>query len=466
MSSTDYHVPQTRPPCQIRPMPWSVVPRLTGREYRALLTNIRTHGVLVPIIIDELGQIIDGYHRWRAATRCGRRDVPVTMVCGLTDDEKRQLARRTNLCRRHVTAGQKTAMVEQQLRETPELASRAIARLLGVDHKLVTRARKRLEKTGEIAVVDVIETVTKDGTKQVHPMEKKPLAIPLSGLAAAERAVRNAGEFPDGGIPRWATSGSRLNKAAGKAKKERREAEELSRYASQEYSGELEIDTVRREDLRELDLPDESIDLIFTDPRYHQTDLDVYEALAALAARTLKPGCLLFTYCGKQYLPQVIERLGRHLEYVWTMADVYETGNHVVELVQVKEKYRTILVYKRPGETPLRHLVPDAVKSCKQKDDHELQNADVAARKYIEAYTRLGDVVLDPCSGGGTIPAVCVELDRHFVAFDVDPKSVKRTQRRVEAARTLRQATNEVITSDNWDETPQVSSVAMAVASL
>jgi len=161
----------------------------------------------------------------------------------------------------------------------------------------------------------------------------------------------------------------------------------------------------------------------------------------------------------------VIERLGRHLEYVWAMADVYETGDHVVEAVRVKEKYRTILVYKRPGETPKRVLVPDAVHSPKQKDEHEFQNADVAVRQYIEAYTRLGDVVLDPCCGGGTVPAVCVELDRHFVAFDIEAKSVKRTQRRVEAVRNLKQATDDAVTAAEQDQ-PEPSPVAVGVGSL
>lgn len=55
----------------------------------------------------------------------------------------------------------------------------------------------------------------------------------------------------------------------------------------------------------------------------------------------------------------------------------------------------------------------------------------MGARTYIEAYTRYGDVVLDPCRGGGTVPAVCLELNRHFIAFDVDETAVKPTRRRL-----------------------------------
>lgn len=190
-------------------------------------------------------------------------------------------------------------------------------------------------------------------------------------------------------------------------------------------------------------------------PQEREDQLDIYEAIAKLASRALKPGCMLFVYCGKQFLPQVIERLGHHLDYVWTMADVYETGDHVVEAVRIKEKYRTILVYKKAGETPKRVLVPDAVHSPKQKDDHEWQNADV------------------------TVPAVCVELNRHFVAYDIDPKSVKRTLRRLDSVKNLTRefgtgsgggsavatghAIPRVVASSVWDgETPAEITAARA----
>jgi DNA-cytosine methyltransferase len=412
----------------IRPSTWRVVPNLIARQYRALLESIIVYGVQVPIVIDEHGTIIDGYHRWRAAVWAKRRDIPFTIVPGLSEAGKRELARRLNLARRHPGPSQRRQIVEEQLRERPDLSSRAVGRLLGVDHKTASKARKRLEAAGEIPVVT---TVTDEHGKQKQPVQKSR-AIHCRSIAEAQRAIRDATEFGDDPIPTSANDARSMAKAAAKHKKDRLDDEDLARYLAERYSGELEIDSVRREDIRKLDLPEGSVDLIYTDPQYHEDHLETYEALAELASRVLKPGCLLFVYCGKQFLPDVIQRLGSHLDYVWTMADVFETGDHVVDSVRVKEKYRTILVYKRPGETPKRVLVPDAVHSPKQKDDHDWQNSCEAARTYIEAYTRPGDVVLDPFVGGGTVPAVCVELNRHFLAFDADPNAVKRTLRRLE----------------------------------
>ncbi len=448
MTKTIDHVQSPEAVPEIHPTPWRVVPPLTARQYRGLLLSIKLLGVLVPIVIDELGQIIDGYHRWRAANWCGRRDIPFEMVRDLAEPQKREMARRLNLSRRHLGPSERRRMVEDQLRETPHLSGRAIGRLLGVDHKTACAARRRLEAAGEIPVLD---TVTDEDGKQRQPL-RRVRTVHLRNVAEANRAIRDAQEFGGGTIPSSANDSRSLTKAAARHRKERLEAEELRRYLAEPYSGELEVDTVRRADVRDLDLPEGSVDLLFTDPQYHENQLEVYEAVARLAARALKPGCLCVVYCGKQFLPQVIERLGRHLEYVWTMADVYETGDHVVEAVRVKEKYRTILVYKRPGETPKRVIVPDAVHSPKQKDEHEWQNSDVAARTYIEAYTRPGDAVLDPMCGGGTVPAVCVELNRHYLAFDLDGRAVQRTLRRLarmaETAQTEDGAADDTIAVD------------------
>jgi len=422
-----YNDVRTYEDARIKRSTWRVVPPLGHRQYRALMESIDTHGVQVPIVIDEFGTIIDGYHRWRAAVRAKRRDIPFAIVPNLSEPEKRELARRLNLARRPNGSDLLQQVIEDQFRERPELSGRAVGRLLGVDHKTAEKTKKRLEAAGEIPILDY---VTDENGKQKQPRQKTRI-IPCRGIAQAEKLVRDVREFGAAPIPSSASDAPSVAKAAAKHRKDRLEAEELARYLAEEYSGELEIDTVRVADVRDLDLPDESVDLIFTDPPYHENLLELYDAIAELASRVLKPGCFLFVYCGKLYLPQVIERLGRHLDYVWAMADVFETGDHVVESVRIKEKHRSILVYKRPGETPKRLLVPDAVHSPKQKHDHEWQNADVAARTYIEAYTRYGDVVLDPCCGGGTVPAVCLELQRRFVAFDVDENAVKRTLRRL-----------------------------------
>lgn len=73
-------------------------------------------------------------------------------------------------------------------------------------------------------------------------------------------------------------------------------------------------------DSRELAkaLPDESVDVIFTDPPYPREFLPLYEWLAETAARVLKHGGLCLAMAGQSYLPDVYAMMGRHLTYHWT----------------------------------------------------------------------------------------------------------------------------------------------------
>jgi hypothetical protein len=76
------------------------------------------------------------------------------------------------------------------------------------------------------------------------------------------------------------------------------------------------------------DLPDNSIDLIFTDPPYGLGTIPLYRELAKIAARLLKPGGSLVTYLGQYALFETGEALGHDtgLNYNWIFAIIH-TGS-------------------------------------------------------------------------------------------------------------------------------------------
>ena len=88
---------------------------------------------------------------------------------------------------------------------------------------------------------------------------------------------------------------------------------------------------IRTGDFREVlaDIPDQSVDAIVTDPPYNVEGIPLYSDLSEFAARVLKPGRLCIAYCGKMALPEHFERLGEHLEYVWTGA-IFLPGRHTI----------------------------------------------------------------------------------------------------------------------------------------
>lgn len=155
---------------------YQLLPALSAEEYAALEASIIAHGVLVPVEYDEAGNIIDGHHRVQVCESLGLVDWPRFVRKGLSEVEKRKLARELNVSRRHLSAAQKQAVIEDQLRDTPSISSRAIAAMVGVDHKTVSTVRRRMIDGGEIPHHAEVEG--RDGVKQPVRKSIKTAFVP------------------------------------------------------------------------------------------------------------------------------------------------------------------------------------------------------------------------------------------------------------------------------------------------
>lgn len=146
-SQTQPNVIQT-----VRYEPVLALPPLSSDDYEALRDNIAVHGVLVPILVDGDGpvrRIIDGNYRKRIADELGY-DCPEIVQAGLTEEEKRTLARALNLARRQLDRDQRRQLIAGQLAETPQRSNRWVAKQLGVHHGTVASVRAELETSGQI----------------------------------------------------------------------------------------------------------------------------------------------------------------------------------------------------------------------------------------------------------------------------------------------------------------------------
>ena len=211
-----------------------------------------------------------------------------------------------------------------------------------------------------------------------------------------------------------------------KAVRDYQRAKRLSALAEPPHANGLELDSISVCDVAEIDLPAASVDMIFTDPPYHDEYLHCYARLADLAQRVLKPGAYCMTYAGKMFLPEVLDTLrAAGLEYVWVMSVYHAWSNAKISKHHILENWRSILVFKKTGQSETREWIQDTEWSSRNKEFHEWQQDTESPRKYISAYTLPNQIVLDPFVGGGTTPKVCKELKRHYVCFDVDPDAVK-----------------------------------------
>lgn len=98
---------------------YQLLPDLSETDYRRLKSDIRDRGqVLVPIVVDEDGQVLDGHHRLRAVRELEDEgheiDMPPAQVRrDLPDHEKYLLAGELNLARRQLTDAQRVIVGEK-----------------------------------------------------------------------------------------------------------------------------------------------------------------------------------------------------------------------------------------------------------------------------------------------------------------------------------------------------------------
>lgn len=125
--------------------PFQVMPPLSPEEYAALRADIERHGILVPIVVDQDGVILDGHHRAAIGADLGI-DVPKVTRTTASDDERRHIAYTLNLARRHLSREQVREIIRAELERDNTRPDRAIGRLVGVDHKTVGAVRHAVGK--------------------------------------------------------------------------------------------------------------------------------------------------------------------------------------------------------------------------------------------------------------------------------------------------------------------------------
>lgn len=151
--------------------PYQVMPPLAADQYEALFGAIKSEGrVLVPVAYDDQENIIDGHNRVDICLKLGIENWPRTVHFGLSEQEKRAMARMLNLNRRHLSTVDRRRLIADQLKDTPTLSDRAIAATLGIDHKTVGTHRKKLVGRGEIPHAEtMIDTLGREQKRERAP---------------------------------------------------------------------------------------------------------------------------------------------------------------------------------------------------------------------------------------------------------------------------------------------------------
>lgn len=150
----------------------------TPAQARALSQSMQRRGFILSsrITCARDGRVVDGAHRLREAQRQGLVFEVVYLQHGYSDDELREISRLLNHARRHETAedwAANEALIQQSLREEPNLSNRERAKKYGVDEATVRRSQKRNSKS----------TSNSEGAAAPHPVSRGSGTQNLDGVA-------------------------------------------------------------------------------------------------------------------------------------------------------------------------------------------------------------------------------------------------------------------------------------------
>lgn len=401
--------------------PFQLFPVLDSATESALRESISRFGVLVPVAKDQHGRVLDGHQRSRIATELGV-DFRVDIHVCVDDDEAREIAHTLNADRRQMSVEQRRQVVAA-LRERGH-SLRAIAGAVGVSQQQVSND---LATVNDLTVPDRI--VGKDGKSR-----------PARRTVVAAKSNREADRAHDAlaGIEQLPANVIDVKRAERLARES--QAEQMRRRPV-DIEAAFELG-VRHGDFRDVlaDLAG-TADAIITDPPYEREFICRWphqlEALADLASVLLKPSGHLVVMMGQGYLPDVYAQLGKHMEYRWTGCYFTPGQKTRVHAANVSTGWKPIIVYGRPGdasEWSKRNIVSDVfVSDGDDKDHHHWGQSESGTAKLVEAFSDVGDLVVDPFLGGGTTAIVCQTLRRRFVGCDVDAAAIHATLERLAA---------------------------------
>lgn len=217
-------------------------------------------------------------------------------------------------------------------------------------------------------------------------------------------------------------------------------------------------------------LPDNSVDLIVTDPPYNLSKnygvtsdnmkfdsyLQFSEMWLSEAKRVLKPTGTIYLFMGMRYISYIYSILEKklNLNFVSWITWYYTQGvgktkgysprhddilmfskskNYTFNLddIRIPQKYYRSINNMR-GANPGNVWQFSHVHFCSgNRQKHPTQKPEGLIERMVLASSNEGDIVLDPFIGSGTTARVCQQLKRNIIGFDNNPEYIEMSKSRL-----------------------------------
>jgi ParB-like chromosome segregation protein Spo0J len=401
-----------------------VLPPLPAPEYAQLLESIRERGVLQPLLITADHVLIDGHERWKAIQELGLAKYPLRVVGNLKEAERKELAIRLNVERRHLSRAERQRLLEMILKDAPTRSTREVADMLRVGKSTVSRSRQKVLAGVPNGTPEFIKG--RDGKTYHYPATsvENPNVARIAGRILAELGD----DAPEGGA-----SLRTLNKRRYEIGQQ-----ELLDRTSPALPADFRIHAL---DFRKLGsrIAPGSVQLVVSDPPWLNEYEELRRPFAETVFRILRPGGFACIYSGHFHLKEFLDVLCEAgLSYRWLIACTNgDTMGAIRSSGSILTFWRPVLLFQKPGgkvKTPriLRDLIAS---KAAEKDSHSWQQPLDESIQFVKTLSDPGDLIADLFLCSGTVPAAVATVGegRRFVGTEIDGDLVRAARRRVRA---------------------------------
>lgn len=215
------------------------------------------------------------------------------------------------------------------------------------------------------------------------------------------------------------------------------------------------------------ELSDKSVDVVFTSPPYNRIRNDKYDhyndnltnyynlltSFTDEALRITNDKVIVNIQQNHFNKNEVFKYFGRYANniagiVIWAKTNPQPSRNYHEEdnTRSITNAYEYFIVLTKDGkkfrcygdENTLNYI-STPVNSEHINNHHAIMRKDVC-KWFIEKFTKEGDIILDPFLGTGTTAICAVEMNRHYIGFEISDEYYSISKNRIEEVKNLKSA--------------------------